>query len=79
MTAPMLAAHSLGFGYGAKVVGRGVDLEVRPSTRGAGLPGDPPPSCSPGFIFCQADEPGVYTCCDPKNQICSDTCNDDGE
>jgi iron complex transport system ATP-binding protein len=31
MTAPMLAAHSLGFGYGAKVVGRDVDLEVRPS------------------------------------------------
>jgi iron complex transport system ATP-binding protein len=26
---PMLAASSLGFGYGAKVVGRGVDLEVR--------------------------------------------------
>ena len=28
--APMLAAHGLGFGYGAKVVGRDVDLEVRP-------------------------------------------------
>jgi iron complex transport system ATP-binding protein len=27
----MLAAHSLGFGYGTKAVGRGVDLEVRPS------------------------------------------------
>jgi len=30
MTAPMLAAHSLGFGYGSNVVGRDVDLEVRP-------------------------------------------------
>ena len=30
MTAPMLAAHSLGFGYGGKVIGRDVDLEVRP-------------------------------------------------
>ena len=30
MTAPMLAAHSLGFGYGSKVIGRDVDLEVRP-------------------------------------------------
>ena len=29
-SAPMLAAHALGFGYGAKVVGRDVDLEVRP-------------------------------------------------
>ena len=28
--APMLAAHALGFGYGAKVVGRDVDLEVKP-------------------------------------------------
>ena len=28
--APMLAAHGLGFGYGAKAVGRDVDLEVRP-------------------------------------------------
>ena len=28
--APMLAAHGLGFGYGAVAVGRGVDLEVRP-------------------------------------------------
>jgi iron complex transport system ATP-binding protein len=28
--APMLAAHALGFGYGAKVVGRDVDLEVQP-------------------------------------------------
>ena len=28
--APMLAAHALGFGYGAKRVGRDVDLEVRP-------------------------------------------------
>lgn len=27
--APMLAAHALGFGYGAKVVGRDVDLAVR--------------------------------------------------
>jgi iron complex transport system ATP-binding protein len=27
---PILAAHGLGFGYGAKVVGRDVDLEVRP-------------------------------------------------
>ncbi len=26
--APMLSAHGLGFGYGAKAVGRGVDLEV---------------------------------------------------
>jgi iron complex transport system ATP-binding protein len=26
----MLEAHALGFGYGAKAVGRGVDLEVRP-------------------------------------------------
>ena len=30
MSAPMLSAHALGFGYGAKAVGRGVDLEVRP-------------------------------------------------
>ena len=29
-SAPMLAAHALGFGYGAKAVGRDVDLEVRP-------------------------------------------------
>lgn len=29
MSAPVLAASALGFGYGAKVVGRGVDLEVR--------------------------------------------------
>jgi iron complex transport system ATP-binding protein len=28
-TSPMLSARNLGFGYGAKVVGRGVDLEVR--------------------------------------------------
>lgn len=28
--APMLEARALGFGYGAKVVGRDVDLEVRP-------------------------------------------------
>ena len=28
--APMLAAHALGFGYGAKAVGRDVDLTVRP-------------------------------------------------
>jgi iron complex transport system ATP-binding protein len=28
--APMLAARGLGFGYGAKAVGRGVDLDVRP-------------------------------------------------
>jgi iron complex transport system ATP-binding protein len=30
VTAPMLAAHGLGFGYGAKAVGRDVDLELRP-------------------------------------------------
>jgi len=30
MSAPMLAAHGLGFGYGAKAVGRDVDLAVRP-------------------------------------------------
>jgi len=30
VTAPMLAAHGLGFGYGAKVVGRDVDLSVQP-------------------------------------------------
>ena len=29
-TPPMLAAHALGFGYGAKAVGRDVDLAVRP-------------------------------------------------
>ena len=29
-SAPMLAAHALGFGYGAKAVGRDVDLAVRP-------------------------------------------------
>jgi iron complex transport system ATP-binding protein len=29
VSAPVLAARSLGFGYGAKVVGSGVDLEVR--------------------------------------------------
>jgi iron complex transport system ATP-binding protein len=29
-SAPMLAAHALGFGYGAKAVGRSVDLAVRP-------------------------------------------------
>jgi iron complex transport system ATP-binding protein len=28
-TEPMLSVRNLGFGYGAKVVGRGVDLEVR--------------------------------------------------
>ena len=28
-TSPMLSARNLGFGYGTKVVGRGVDLEVR--------------------------------------------------
>jgi iron complex transport system ATP-binding protein len=28
--APILAAHGLGFGYGAKAVGRNVDLAVRP-------------------------------------------------
>ena len=31
MTAPVLVAQSLGFGYGAKAVGRGVDLQVRSS------------------------------------------------
>ncbi len=30
MTPPMLAAHGLAFGYGAKVVGRDVDLAVQP-------------------------------------------------
>lgn len=30
MTAPMLSARALGFGYGAKIVGRDVDLAVRP-------------------------------------------------
>jgi iron complex transport system ATP-binding protein len=30
VTAPILAASALGFGYGAKAVGRGVDMEVRP-------------------------------------------------
>ena len=29
MTAPMLSARSLGFGYGTKVVGRDVDVDVR--------------------------------------------------
>jgi iron complex transport system ATP-binding protein len=30
MSLPLLAAHGLGFGYGAKVVGRDVDLAVQP-------------------------------------------------
>jgi iron complex transport system ATP-binding protein len=30
MTGPMLKAHSLAFGYGRKIVGRDVDLEVHP-------------------------------------------------
>lgn len=30
MSGPMLEARSLGFGYGTKAVGRGVDLEARP-------------------------------------------------
>ncbi|MBX9588885.1 MAG: ABC transporter ATP-binding protein [Hyphomonadaceae bacterium] len=30
MSVPMLEARALGFGYGARVVGRGVDLEARP-------------------------------------------------
>jgi ABC-type cobalamin/Fe3+-siderophores transport system ATPase subunit len=30
VTEPMLEARSLGFGYGRKIVGRDVDLDVRP-------------------------------------------------